>query len=337
MRSIIFILCLLPFLAFGQGTTIVKEIEKEVSVDVSQDDNGRRDVKVTSSTNGDEKVFEWKDNGTIPEDVKAQLISEGIDINILDGAEKIINEDVEIHIDRKEMTSPKNVVIKMIEDEGDTQVLEWNGDGEMPKEMQVLLEEHDINIEEMGDDSQIKKSQIKMIKKERKEKLKKVKAQGRSINDSQKKKYRIVTIDDEENKEVNEWEGDGEEDLKLHKEGDHTMMWISDKGEDENLFVMKGGRKRSSDAYMGAHISSSEEGGALVEEIAENGPASNSELKKGDLIKKVNGARVKSMDDLLDLLSFYEPNDEIEFTISRNGKEEKITIELGKRPKASRL
>ena len=43
------------------------------------------------------------------------------------------------------------------------------------------------------------------------------------------------------------------------------------------------------------------------------------------------------MDDLLDLLSFYEPTDEVELTISRDGKEKNITLELGKRPKASRL
>lgn len=339
MKSILFVLCLLPLLVLGQETTIVKEVEKSVSVDVNKSDNGERDIKIVSSTNGDKKVFQWKDDGNIPADIKSQLEAEGIDIHILDRTENIAGEDVDIHIDRKEMTSPKKVVIKMIEDEGDTKVMEWDGDGDMPSEMQELLDEHDISIESLGNDEQVKKTQIKMIKKESKKKSKRAKEQGRKMNKAQKQKYRTVTIDDNGNQEVKEWESEGNQ-IKIHKNGDHKMIWIGENGENgenEDIFVMNGNRNRSSDAYMGAAISSSETEGAIIEEITENGPAANSNLKKGDVIQKVNGARIKSMEDLLDLLSYYEPTDQIELTFSREGKEEKVTLKLGKRPKASRL
>ena len=336
MKSIIYVLCILPLFAFSQKTTIVKEIEKTVSVDVNKDDKGQRDVKIVSSTNGNEKVFQWKDDGNIPTDIKSQLEAEGIDIHILDRTEEITGEDVDIHIDRKEMSSPKKVVIKMIEDEGDTQVMEWNGDGEIPSEMQDLLEEHDIDIESLANDDQVKKAQIKVIKKESKQKSKRAKEHGRKMNKSQKHKYRTVTIDDDGNQKVKEWENDGG-DLKIHKNGDHQMIWIGDDSENDNIFVMKGGRKRSSDSYIGAAISTSETEGANIEDISENGPAAKSNLRKGDIIQKFNGARIKSMDDLMDLLSYYEPTDQIELTISREGKEEKVTLKLGKRPKASRL
>lgn len=334
MRSILFMLCLLPLVAISQEKAVVKE--KEVSVEVSQDDNSNRDVTITSSTNGNEKVIQWKDNGTIPEDIKAQLIEAGIDLNILDSTEEMIGEDVEIHIDRKEMTSPKNVVIKMIEDEGDSQVMEWNRDGKMPKEMRDLLEEHDIDIEKMDNDSQVKKTRIKVIKKESQEKHKKAKSEGRKMNKVQKQKFRTVTIDKDGNQEVKEWKIDGEN-MKLHSKGNNKKIWIADGNDQENILIMEGRRERSSDAYLGAHISSSKSEGALVEDLAENGPASKSNLKKGDIIQKVNGARVKSPDDLLDLLSYYEPSDHVDLTVSRDGKEEKVTLKLGKRPQVSRL
>lgn len=332
MRSILIFLCMLPLLLIGQEKAIVKEIEKAVSVDVNQDDSGQRDVKIISSSNGEEKVIQWKDNGTIPEDIKAQLKAEGIDLNILESTKEMIGEDVNIHIDRKEMTAPKKVIIKMIEDDGDTEIIEWNGEENMPEEMQIILQEHDIDIEKMGDDTHVKKARIKMIKKEGKEKYKTAMSDGQKKNRVQKQKYRTITINENGNEEVKEWNSDGNN-ISILKDGDHKEIRIGNSNDDENIFIVKRNRKKLPEVYMGTQLSSSAIEGALVEDIMDNGPASKSNLMKGDVIQKVNGARIKSPDDLFDLLSYYEPTDLIELTIRRDSKEEKVTLELGKRPK----
>lgn len=58
-------------------------------------------------------------------------------------------------------------------------------------------------------------------------------------------------------------------------------------------------------------------------------PAAEAELKGGDIILEVDGVKVDTENPLADILGNYSPKDEVEFTILRDGKVEKLKVVLG--------
>jgi S1-C subfamily serine protease len=91
----------------------------------------------------------------------------------------------------------------------------------------------------------------------------------------------------------------------------------------------------------------SDQTGALVGEVVTGSPAekyglqgsdkdfaTNGEQIKigGDVITAVDGKAVESMEDLSAAVKAQKPNDKIELTVLRNGKEITVTVKLGERP-----
>lgn len=72
------------------------------------------------------------------------------------------------------------------------------------------------------------------------------------------------------------------------------------------------------------------EEGVVVAGISEKSGASNSDLKKGDVITKINGEKVKNGAYLKYLLYKYNPGDTVKITYNRNGKESTTNIKLTK-------
>jgi len=75
-----------------------------------------------------------------------------------------------------------------------------------------------------------------------------------------------------------------------------------------------------------------EGGGALVLTVTEDSPADHGGLRPGDLIVEVDGEELGDEETLSDLISFYEPGDEIELLVIRRGRERTIEVELGRHP-----
>jgi S1-C subfamily serine protease len=80
--------------------------------------------------------------------------------------------------------------------------------------------------------------------------------------------------------------------------------------------------------------------GVVVYEVAENGPAAKAGIRPlwvdrygrialGDIIIAIDGARVKTANDVLDILEKHEAGQALEMTVLRNGKKEKVKIVLG--------
>ena len=72
--------------------------------------------------------------------------------------------------------------------------------------------------------------------------------------------------------------------------------------------------------------------GAIIASILDNGPAADSELRVGDIITKVDGKTVEDSRDLVRQIGGLDPNHKTELTIWRDGKEQTISIKLGKQP-----
>ena len=259
-----------------------------------------------------------------------------------DTDDKVVTVDV-----MKDGETGRKIKIKL-KDNGDGEVIEWSDDGTIPDEIKKKLEEKgvDIHILESGDKS------------------------GKNVwitDDGMKmeieKDYVFIMGDDDEVIEF-EWDGEGEmpegmkemmgehdvdidlEDdcdkkirMKMIKKGDHKGPHKMHKRHSkDHTWVEKRNMNFSAplgNAYMGAQIESADEGVRILDVMVDS-PSHKGGLKKGDIVTEVNGANTKSMENLLTLLSFFDPNDEIEVKYLRDGKERKAKITLAKRPDSYR-
>ena len=70
------------------------------------------------------------------------------------------------------------------------------------------------------------------------------------------------------------------------------------------------------------------ESGVLITEISEKSPAENASLKAGDIITGWDGKEIQDIKDLIKQLRKSDPNDEIQLSFVRNGKQKKTGIVL---------
>jgi serine protease Do len=70
--------------------------------------------------------------------------------------------------------------------------------------------------------------------------------------------------------------------------------------------------------------------GALVTEPTKDSPADKAGVKSGDVITAVDGNKISNALGLSRTIAGKNPGTKVELTIWRNGKEEKVTVELGK-------
>ncbi len=71
--------------------------------------------------------------------------------------------------------------------------------------------------------------------------------------------------------------------------------------------------------------------GAFVTEIVPGSAAANGGLEIGDVIIEIDGTTVEVSSDVRDAVIAHEPGDEVELRIVRDGDEQTITVELGRR------
>lgn len=71
--------------------------------------------------------------------------------------------------------------------------------------------------------------------------------------------------------------------------------------------------------------------GIYVEKIAEDGPANETQLKKGDIITRIDNTSVNKMSELQEYIFSKNPEDEIVLTVIRNNKEKQIKVVLGEK------
>jgi putative serine protease PepD len=72
--------------------------------------------------------------------------------------------------------------------------------------------------------------------------------------------------------------------------------------------------------------------GVEVQAVEPGGPAAGSGLEPGDRIVTVDGRRVTAPGDVSDALEGHEPGDTLAIEIERDGRRERIDVELGARP-----
>ena len=104
-------------------------------------------------------------------------------------------------------------------------------------------------------------------------------------------------------------------------------------GDDRERDTTIGSRPRSlSAAFLGVQIDTGfrpeSEPGAKIREVIYGTAADEAGLRPGDLIVAVNGAPVTGFDDLKDKLNDHAPDDRVQLTYRRNGKDHTIEVKL---------
>jgi serine protease Do len=88
------------------------------------------------------------------------------------------------------------------------------------------------------------------------------------------------------------------------------------------------GPARSNRAMLGV-VTDKGDGGAKVTEITKESGAAKAGLQKDDVITKVDSKKIEDPEDLIAAIRTHKPNDKVDITYKRNGKENKTTATLG--------
>lgn len=82
-------------------------------------------------------------------------------------------------------------------------------------------------------------------------------------------------------------------------------------------------------AYLGVSTEKADNG-ARITNVTDNSAADKAGLKDGDVITRVNDAKIEDHDDLSTAVRKHKPEDKVTVTYLRDGKEQKATATLGK-------
>jgi serine protease Do len=83
------------------------------------------------------------------------------------------------------------------------------------------------------------------------------------------------------------------------------------------------------DPEMAEFFNLADNKGALINRVIEDSPADKAGLKKDDVIIQIGEKKVEDTQDVFNIIGFTMPGTEVDFVIIRNGKEKKITVEVG--------
>lgn len=71
--------------------------------------------------------------------------------------------------------------------------------------------------------------------------------------------------------------------------------------------------------------------GALIGSVMPNEPAAKAGLKAGDIVINIGNTPINSASDLTRVIASYKPNNKVNVTVIRDGKEKQFTVQLGER------
>ena len=127
-----------------------------------------------------------------------------------------------------------------------------------------------------------------------------------------------------------------------------NLEQLKETGEVEHAFIGISGGTVTPELAKALNLPVDE--GVLVQTVVKDGPADKAGLEAGntsatidgaevrlggDIITEVNGDKVKSMDDLVEVIQESKPGDELKLTILRGSQEKTADVTLGTQPKSS--
>jgi S1-C subfamily serine protease len=123
---------------------------------------------------------------------------------------------------------------------------------------------------------------------------------------------------------------------------------LKTKGEVEHAFIGISGGTITSELAKAINLPVDE--GVIVQSVVKDGPADKAGIEAGgtsatingeevrlggDIITEVDGKKLKSMEQLVEIIQGHKPGDELELTIIRDGDEKTANVTLGSQPENS--
>jgi S1-C subfamily serine protease len=123
---------------------------------------------------------------------------------------------------------------------------------------------------------------------------------------------------------------------------------LKTKGEVEHAFIGISGGTITSELAKALNLPVDE--GVIVQSVVKDGPADKAGVEAGgteasingeevrlggDIITEVDGEKLKSMDELVEIIQGHKPGDELQLTLLRDGQEKTADITLGNQPSSS--
>jgi C-terminal processing protease CtpA/Prc len=121
---------------------------------------------------------------------------------------------------------------------------------------------------------------------------------------------------------------------KLQEKIDQLKELKKEQQDDEDTSDDDDGSSESSnpEPYLGIRPSRAPSGnGIVIRKVKEGSPAHKAGLKKGDIIRKMNGSSLKNVRALQKQFYQFSPGDEVTLFVERDGWTKKMTIEVGRR------
>src|SRR5215207_6811465 len=123
---------------------------------------------------------------------------------------------------------------------------------------------------------------------------------------------------------------------------------LKTKGEVEHAFIGISGGTITSELAKALNLPVDE--GVIVQSVVKDGPADKAGIEAGgteaqingeevrlggDIITEVDGEKLKSMDELVEIIQSHKPGDELQLTLLRDGQEKTADVTLGNQPNSS--
>ncbi len=258
-------------------------------------------IEMEENVNGtitkEKRVLEGEEAEKYLKENEVETQAENVEIEIEEEVEGIqsinINDDGE------------NRKYKVVTIDGDMKkVLEWDGEGEMPREMKKLMKKYDIDVESNGEERTITITN------------------NDNVDEQQvRQRIKMRTTDGREL----EWNGEGEmpEEMQeiMEKEGGSPHSYVF---KNEKEFFKKDPNK----ARLGVMIKE-ENGVVVVDDVVDDSPALKAGIQAGDHIVKVDDTSIDSFDRLVAEMGTLKPGDKIDVIIKIGGvKEKTIKVQL---------
>jgi serine protease DegQ len=74
--------------------------------------------------------------------------------------------------------------------------------------------------------------------------------------------------------------------------------------------------------------------GAIIAGVVRGGPADRAGMRPGDILLAVQGKKVRSTNDMMNLIAALPPGDKAQMTVMRKNRQSTLDVKVGKRPRA---
>ena len=120
----------------------------------------------------------------------------------------------------------------------------------------------------------------------------------------------------------------------LIEQGEFTWPWLGVEGGNVGMLISQA---NNLDVQHGAYIDNVVDGGP-ADEAGLRGTTGTTQIDQtavpvgGDVVVEADGQQINNFDDLLNVIAFHNPGDQLDLTIIREGERQQVTVTLAPRP-----